>query len=59
MQEFIDRLKEISIEHNIEMPDDPLELDPYACGADRYEVSQLQQALYEEYYDACCFDECE
>ena len=56
MQEFIDRLQELCDEHDVDMPENIFDLNPYDFKYDRREAQELLQELYDAYYDACCVD---
>ncbi len=59
MQEFTDRLQELCDAHNVDMPENVLDLEPYDFRYDRKEVEQLLQELYDAYYEACDVEEYE
>ena len=57
MEEFIARIQELCDEHNIQMPEDVLELSAYDFGVDRYEVTQLFQEIHNLRNEYCDISE--
>jgi hypothetical protein len=58
MDNLMQRLFELCEEHDIDMPDNLMDIDAYKFGGDFGEVQRLLQDLYELYYAACdCYDD--
>jgi hypothetical protein len=57
MNEYLKRLSDLCDEHEIDMPDNVLDLKAHKFGVDKHEVQELLQEIYDLYYAACDLEE--